>query len=416
MGELPAEPRALRRIRSNALRLTILDGSILIAGGMLVFLTLLVAQNAAVVSLTRSTAADLIAFSALTVSALSISILAWIRSRDGRVVAALHESSAFLLAGTLNAALLLPMLQSQRSGVGRPALAALLDTTLVSAAVGAVLLFGVSRALKRRRISGSSVRRIMAGPVVVSLLTLVLVYVVASYLAVNTRTERIELALDPYEPAEVVMHLGIAVAFLVGAVLYRRLFISEGRIVSAFMCIGLVVVAGSQVQIAIAPQVARWQLAGDLAMRVAFYAIVLSGYGLQLRSDVRAMRRTSRAIGKSRRHDLLHAVRAERFRAGREIHDGIAQDLAAARLPIKALRRAVSGNAGLEAIVASTEDAISQALDDTRQAIETLRRATTDSVPVLPDLRKNLNTDDNASSSQSAVHHLANSPHSPLLP
>lgn len=374
----------LRTRNQRLVRMVPLDGALLVTGAVMILLAVNTAREPAAAVFIRSPVLESVVFSSLIVVGFAISVLAWTQWHDGREVAALYESSAFLLATAVNA-IVAPMVYWQASGAERPEIP-WTTMTLAPAAIGGLLMVGAARALRGHRPSRVVVPLVLICPI--ALVGSVVVGASAlDAFGVHAQTmQRLLLDVEAYRPVQIVAQLSIVVVFLVGALLYRRLYVTSQRVVSAFISVALVVGAGSQARLAVVPEVVTGVTIDD-ALRFALFAIVLAGYAVQMRRDVRALRRSNRAIERSGKGEIARATLEERSRFAREIHDGVAQDIAAVRLRIRGVREAVGHDRRLDVLVTNMDDALGRALMDTRRLMESLRRENEGQAPVPTALR-----------------------------
>jgi signal transduction histidine kinase len=173
--------------------------------------------------------------------------------------------------------------------------------------------------------------------------------------------------------AVAVVQVVIFIAFIVAAILFRRLYIRDGLVSHAFLSAGLVVAAFSQLHFALDPVVATGIVRSTDALRLAFYAILVLGIQSEVATDFAALRRANAELRRLRDVDAANAGLAERTRLAREIHDGLAQDLWFAKL--KQGRVLQSATLDLETRTSAGEvlDAIDTALSEARQAVMAMR-------------------------------------------
>src|SRR5437762_497818 len=124
----------------------------------------------------------------------------------------------------------------------------------------------------------------------------------------------------------------IGIGFLGAAALAYQSFRRHRQGLDAFLSIGLIVAAFSQVQFAIHPGIySSIVTLGDVE-RVVFDAILLVGLAVESREQVRALRRANAELVVLRDADVARATVEERARLAREIHDGMSQELWFAKL------------------------------------------------------------------------------------
>jgi signal transduction histidine kinase len=169
------------------------------------------------------------------------------------------------------------------------------------------------------------------------------------------------------------IQVSIFVAFIVAAILFRRLYIRDGLVSHAFLSAGLVVAAFSQLHFALDPVVASGVLTSSDALRLAFYAILVMGIQAELGADFSALRHANAELRRLREVDAANATLAERTRLAREIHDGLAQDLWYAKLKQGRLAQNASLDDGARSTAGEVLDAIDSALAEARQAVMAMR-------------------------------------------
>ena len=165
----------------------------------------------------------------------------------------------------------------------------------------------------------------------------------------------------------------IGVAFLLAAALRYAVFRQSRRGADAFLSIGLVFAAFSQVLFAVHPGTyGSLVTAGDL-LRLAFYAVVLAALAAETSRDVRDLRAANVELVRLRDADMARATAEERARLAREIHDGLSQELWLARLKQGRLLQEPDLPEAARSLAAEVSGAIEAALAEARQAIAALR-------------------------------------------
>ena len=127
---------------------------------------------------------------------------------------------------------------------------------------------------------------------------------------------------------------------------------------------------------------------GDL-LRLAFYAVLLAGFVVDSRDDLRALDEANVEVRRLADAELASVALEERARLAREIHDGLAQDLWYAKLKQSRLAQ-MAGLAG-ETRQLSNEvgDAIDSALAEARHAVAAMRHGA-ESGPLLDVLARHV--------------------------
>jgi signal transduction histidine kinase len=331
---------------------------------------------------------DLIINTGASLGALAISGLAWARYRVTAEASAFAQAAAFLALGTVNAAVLMVLVGNRGAELGfsldDPGPLPVLSFVLARFVAAALLLVGgvwaIRRTVLRLRWAGAMV----AVPAVLTLALLSLVR------RTDPESPLSKAALDhlrrlPGEALEPTLlsagllgvQLGIGAMFLAGASFAYRTAVRDRRPADAYLAIGLVLAAFSQVHAAVNPgSYAALVTTGDF-LRVGFYAVLLAGVFVQSRSDVRTIQEANAELRLLRDAEVNRALLEERGRLAREMHDGLAQDLWTARLKQGRLATLVSGEEQ-KALAQDVMDAIDTGIADSRQAVMAMRAGSTD--------------------------------------
>jgi signal transduction histidine kinase len=160
---------------------------------------------------------------------------------------------------------------------------------------------------------------------------------------------------------------GVALIFLAGALAYRRVVRRTSDVAHAAMSAGLLLAAASEFYLVIGPREIAPNVMADDVLRILFYTVALGGSIIALVRYSLAERTADGAPPAIER-----AALDERRRIAREMHDGMAQDLVAARLGIAELALSMR-EAPMTALLERADHAIARALLETRIALETLR-------------------------------------------
>jgi signal transduction histidine kinase len=151
-------------------------------------------------------------------------------------------------------------------------------------------------------------------------------------------------------------HAASALLFATGAVGFMRRAGTSGDELLRWVGLGTVVAAFAQANYVLYPSLyASWVSTGD-ALRLVFYVLVVVG--------------AVREIAAYQRERANAAVVEERRRIAREMHDGLAQELACVLTQARLLTMRQPGVPG----VAEIESAAQRALDESRLAIAALTR------------------------------------------
>ena len=348
-------------------------------------LTVLLLVNPQVAPAIVSERLQLLINATATLAAAAVAILAWTHFREGGDSAALVRGSAFLVLAALNG---LTVLVSA-AGIQRAFGLAIDDpgqlpawATLVAGGAAAALFVAAG-------ITALRVPRAERWPAAL-VLWLPSVLVVAFVVLAATIQTRLPIIIDPrglailrLHPGQALMaaagpiHVGlqaaIAAAYLLAAGLAYAVFRRGRRGVDAFLAIGLVVAAFSQVQFAVHPGTyGSLVTAGDL-LRVAFYAILLAALAAETRRDVRDLHAANAELVRLRDAVASQATADERARLAREIHDGMSQELWLAKLKQGRLLQTPDLSSETRALASEVAGAIEAALTEARQAILALR-------------------------------------------
>jgi signal transduction histidine kinase len=188
------------------------------------------------------------------------------------------------------------------------------------------------------------------------------------------------LQRSPQEPllaasgiALIALQAAIGIGFLAAAALSYRLYRRDRRRTDAYLAIGLILAAFSQLHAAIHPgSYASLVTTGDI-LRVAFYALLLTALAAESRGDLRGLREANAQLVRLRDADMARATADERARLAREIHDGMSQELWLARLKQGRLLQEPDLSDAVRSLAGEVSGAIEAALAEARQAIVALR-------------------------------------------
>jgi signal transduction histidine kinase len=359
-----------------------LDASIILLIIVLAIVSLIAWSSSGFPGVEDARALDITINVAATMVGAAVAILAWIRWRDTGESVALYESSAFVALTVVNTVMIGIVIAGQEADFGlaadRPGEAPIYLWTVTRAAVAALLVIGAARSL-RREAPPLPATFLEFAPTVVLVASGIMLFGRQAMLPPVPGAE----AFDPSGPRVAALSAGstlvvlvqvlIFVAFIVAAILFRRLYVRDGLVSHAILSAGLVVAAFSQLHFALDPVVATGIVTSTDALRLAFYAILVIGIQAELGADYRALRRANAELRRLRDVDAANATLAERTRLAREIHDGLAQDLWFAKL--KQGRVLGSPSLDLDARTSAGEvlDAIDSALAEARQAVMAMR-------------------------------------------
>jgi signal transduction histidine kinase len=331
---------------------------------------------------------DLIINTGASIGALAIGALAWARYRVTAEATAFAQAAAFLALGTVNAAVLMVLAAGRGAELGfslddsgpLPVISFVLARFVAAAMLLVGGVWAIRRTFLRPRWAG-----VLA--IIPAVLTLALLSVLrrtdpAAPLSQEALDHLQRLPGEPLEPSLLTagllgVQLGIGGMFLLAAALAYRTTVRDHRPADAYLAIGLVLAAFSQVHAAVNPgSYATLVTTGDF-LRVAFYATLLAGVIVQSRFDVRTIQEANAELRLLRDAEVNRALLEERGRLAREMHDGLAQDLWYARLKQGRLATMVEGEEQ-QTLVHEVMNAIDVGIADARQTVMAMRAGSTD--------------------------------------
>jgi signal transduction histidine kinase len=359
-----------------------LDASIILLIVVLALVSLVVWTSTGFPGVEDARALDIAINVAATMIGAAVAILAWIRWRDTGQSVALYESSAFIALTVVNALMIAIVIAGQEAEFGlsasQPGEAPIYLWTVTRAAVAALLVIGAARSL-RGEAPPLPATFLAFAPTVVLVASGIMLFGREASLPPVPGAE----AFDPSGPRVAALSAGstlialvqvlIFVAFIVAAILFRRLYVRDGLVSHGFLSLGLVVAAFSQLHFALDPVVATGIVTSTDALRLAFYAILVMGIQAELGADFAALRRANAELRRLRDVDAANATLAERTRLAREIHDGLAQDLWFAKLKQGRVLQSSTLDAETRTSAGEVLDALDIALADARQAVMAMR-------------------------------------------
>jgi signal transduction histidine kinase len=378
-------PRPDSRVDVGERRLQLVIGLLLV--GLTAFTAITFLTPAIGVALVNERL-DLIINTGASLGALAIAALAWARYRVTAEATAFAQAAAFLALGTVNAAVLMVLAAGGGAELGfsldDPGPLPVISFVLARFVAAALLLVGGVWAIRGKLLRARWAGLMAIAPTVFTL----------ALLSVLRRTDPVaplshealdhvqRLPGEPLEPSLLTaallgVQLGIGAMFLLAASLAYRAAVRDHRPADAYLAIGLVLAAFSQVHAAVNPgSYATLVTTGDF-LRVAFYATLLAGVIVQSRFDVRTIQEANAELRLLRDAEVNRALLEERGRLAREMHDGLAQDLWYARLKQGRLAQLVVGDEE-RALAQDVMDAIDSGIADARQTVMAMRAATTD--------------------------------------
>jgi signal transduction histidine kinase len=333
---------------------------------------------------------DIVINTGAVLGAAAVAALAWARYRVTAEARSFYQAAAFLTLASINAVALAILTLGRGPEFGfsleNPGPIPIISFVLTRFVAAALLLVGGVAALRRAVVPRPGSGLLLFVPPVGTLGLLGLLSLGGDALVPPLTAEALQhLRTQPTTPLELsslsgglfVVQLTIGLMFLAGAWLAYRAAAREGRPADAFLAIGLVLAAFSQVHAALNPgSYASLVTTGDF-LRVAFYAALLAGVIVQSRSDVRAIQEGNAELRLLREADVHSAMLEERGRLAREVHDGLAQDLWYARLKQGKLVSVLEeGEPRL--LAEEVMDAIDRGIADARQTVMAMRAGSTD--------------------------------------
>lgn len=359
-----------------------LDVGLVLLMALLSVISLLVWIDPRFPGIQNARALDITINVAAIVVGAAVAILAWIRWQDTREPVAVYESSAFVALTTVNVLFIGLVIVGREAEFGlsgdRPGEAPIYLWTLTRFVAAFILVVGAMRSLKRQAPALSPAILIIAPA--------------AGLIAVGTMLFGREATLPPvpgaavFEPggpgplglsiasqAVALIQVAIFVAFIVAAILFRRLYVRDRQVSYGFLAAGFVVAAFSQLHFALDPVVASGILTSSDALRLGFYAILFMGIQAELAADLDALRRANADLERLAEVEASNAALAERTRLAREIHDGLAQDLWFAKLKQGRLVQNGTLDDGAKSTAGEVLQAIDSALAEARQAVMAMR-------------------------------------------
>jgi signal transduction histidine kinase len=371
-GGSRADPSDERRVFAWRLDTSLLASVVLLSAA-----SLAVWLGPPLAGLTDSRPLDItINVSAILIGA-AVAILAWVRFRDTGEPSALYVCAAFVALTAVNALLILLVVAGRDEEFGlspsQPGEAPIYLWTLSRLAAAYLLVLGAIRSLRRQR--PPLPRLVMAvGPSALLLLAGAMLFareaVLPAVPGANT--------FDPRNVSTITVLIGavqvtIFVGFIVAAILFRRLYLRDRRVSDAYLAVGLVSAAFSQLHFLIAPVAVIGVVTSTDALRLVFYGVLLLGIQAELGADLKALRYANSELERLREVDAVNATIEERSRLAREIHDGLAQDLWYAKLRLGRLVEAPELADDSRAVGHEVLTAIDSALADARQAVMAMR-------------------------------------------
>ena len=328
---------------------------------------------------------DLVINTAATLAAVSVSALAWTRYRETQQPPSLYQASAFAVLALSNGLWLIAVLLhfDVEAGISRTAPGELpIYVQGAGRLLAALLLLAGALSAPPGWLRRQSVRMVLLVPMGLVLLVALVGFVFADRLpplmgeralAALRQGQTLHAKLPGPGLALLLLDTAIGGLYLAAAGLYLRMARRQESISSGYLAIGLIVAAFSQLHLAIHPGTYTSLVTTGDVLRVAFYAILLVGLGVERRADIRELRQANDELRRLHDAELATAALQERARLAREIHDGLAQDLWYAKLKQGRLISLGSKTEEGDQLAGEVATAIDSALAEARQAVMAMR-------------------------------------------
>lgn len=326
---------------------------------------------------------DIVLNTLTALAAAGAAALAWIRYRIERDAAAIYESSAFLVLCVTRSLIIgiAAFGSSEQAGMSldHPLQWPLYGWSLARLASATLLVVAASSSLRRLRSTRLPVWVVGLGPVIALLLAM---------LAFRASEDQLPRLLGPggiaalrgdpgaqpgMELIGLVLQAVVAVAYFVGAWLYRRSFQRHGRRYAGYLAIALVVAGFSQFHWATYPGIYRPLVTVDDLLRALFSVILLMGIEAQFRGDVMALRAANARLEALRRREAERAGIEASARLARELHDGLSHDLWLAKLAQGRLVGEPQLSGSARSTANELGEAIDRALGNARSVVASMR-------------------------------------------
>ncbi|HEY6057450.1 MAG TPA: ATP-binding protein [Candidatus Limnocylindrales bacterium] len=314
------------------------------------------------------------------VASSAVAVLAWQRYGELRESHLLFQAAAFLVIAIPNLAHVLATttgleVQSGLSALdpdGAPAL-----VLLVAPVLGAALLVAGAIPATRRR-GAEHPWLLLLGPVAL-VVALEMVAQVFEWLEPISEVEEVAVnasngtlpAMTPLGTAVLLVGVGL---FLLGTRMGRRRWRDGRRIDDAFLALGLLIAAYSELAGVAEPSNYVGEVTIGGILRLAFYLVLLVGLAAATRAIVRGLRSADEGRVRLRAVEAERGRLEERAQLARDLQNGLAQSLWLAKL--KAGRLGTVGDLGPEGMLLwhELDGALDVGLTEARQAVMTLRQ------------------------------------------
>lgn len=329
---------------------------------------------------------DLVFHTAATLATGAVAMLALVRYREGGQVAGLFQAGGFLvlcLANGFNALVILTGLDEPMGfSLGAPGQFPVYSWALARLISGVLLAAGALTGVRVWRPGLLARRAVVLAPSLVLVIASVVLQSLGPSLPALLDANVLRLLATPGTATHPLpdVNLGVllldglaGVILLLGTALYHRRTREGGPATDAYLAIGLLVAAFSQLHFVLYPAVYNGLVSTGDVLRVGFYALLLVGIQAEARTDLRALRTAYAALDRLRTADMERAAIEERTRIARDIHDGLAQDLWSAKLEHEKMGARLSLDSQTRLHFERTTHALDMALAEARHAVMTLR-------------------------------------------
>jgi signal transduction histidine kinase len=319
-------------------------------------------------------AADLVLDTTAFVVCMALTVLAWSRFRENRVIAAVYHAAAFgVLACAYGSALVVSLLHSGSID----ALAEPVNVQVLVFAVSllaAALLFVLAGSLTARSTYGWRPQWVLVAPSLGVLCVLVVGVLQDPPPEPLQMVSFVEGSPLPHAtPFGALVHIATAILFLMGAFVSRRLWHKEGVVIDGWIAVGLVFAGFGELLWTLYPSAHPGQVStGDL-FRLACFLSLLIGLESAVRTGLHDLRVANTELADLRDVEVERAALEERTRLARDLHDGLAQDLWLAKLRIGELASRDDLSVEARRAAESGLAAIDIGLGGAREAVATLR-------------------------------------------
>jgi signal transduction histidine kinase len=333
---------------------------------------------------------DLVLNTGAMLAAIAVAALAWARYRVSGEARSFYHAGAFTTLASVNAAVLIIHVLNRGAEFGfsmdDPGPLPVIAYVIARFVAAALLVVGGLAAIRQTSLAHRPAVVLVLAPSILTLALLGLIAFGRESIALPITSEGLDhLRRLPGEPMELSMlsaglvasQLGIGALFAAAAWLAYRTAKRGDRPADAYLSIGLVLAAFSQVHAAVNPGSFAGMVTTADALRIAFYGALLAGVLVQTRTDVRAIGEANAQLRRLRDADVKRALLEERGRLAREVHDGLAQDLWTARLKQGRLAGMLEDGEARELAVEVMET-IDTGIADARQAVMAMRAGSTD--------------------------------------